>query len=332
MTINGEPPVFALEWCRRLGASPDTLEPLRGGINNQVFRCRAGAHWLVLKGYTHRQAEQHDRFRAETEFLRYAELVAPECAPKLLYSDQTNQSIVLEHVEGEKFQEGSSPSPVDINQAVAFIKRLNADLELAREHVSGDAAEGFLRLTEHLQNINQRIEDMGSEHLPILLKEEAEKVIRRLKERYERLEDVTQRLIADGQCDDALDPRARCVSPSDFGFHNAVCTPSGVKLLDFEFAGWDDPAKLVADFDLQPRVPVRPRVKILSDAIPSLTKEFSARHSVLFPILELKWACIILTLLNPIRWAQVPCHTEGVTPEDALRAKLSAQLYHLPKD
>lgn len=332
MTINGEAPVFALEWCRRLGASPDTLEPLAGGINNQVFRCRSGAHWLVLKGYTQRQAKQHDRFRAETEFLHYAQLVAPECAPKLFHSDQEIQSVVLEHVEGERFQEGTSPSTDDINQAVAFIRCLNADLELARRHVSGDAAEGFLRLTDHLRNIDQRIAAMGAEHLPIHLRVEAVEVIRHLKKQLERLEDATQKQIATGRCDDALDPSARCVSPSDFGFHNALRTPSGVKFLDFEFSGWDDPTKLVADFDLQPKVPVRPRKGILSDAMPSPTKEFADRYSVLFPILELKWGCIILALLDPTRWTQAQSHSTTAAPEDALWARIQSALRSLSKD
>ena len=330
--MNREAPVFALEWCRRLGASPDTLEPLAGGINNQVFRCRSGAHWLVLKGYTQRQSQQHDRLRAETEFLYYAQLVAPECVPKLLHSDQEMQSVVLEYVEGERFQEGTSLDTTDVNQAVAFIRRLNAHLELARKHVSGDAAEGFLRLTDHLQNIDQRIAAMGAEHLPIHLRAEAVEVIRHLKRRLERLEEATQEQIATGCCDDALDPSARCVSPSDFGFHNALRTPSGVKFLDFEFAGWDDPTKLVADFDLQPKVPVRPRKRILSDAVPPPTRGLAARYSVLFPILELKWGCIILALLDPTRWTQAQSHTEDIALADALRAKMRVVLLQLSKD
>ena len=40
------------------------------------------------------------------------------------------------------------------------------------------------------------------------------------------------------------------------GFHNAVvqCN-SKVKFIDFEYAGWDDPAKTAADFIFQPQVP-----------------------------------------------------------------------------
>ena len=54
-----------------------------------------------------------------------------------------------------------------------------------------------------------------------------------------------------------LGPRARCLSPSDFGFHNAIRRASGeLCFIDFEYAGQDDPAKMACDFLCQPEVPV----------------------------------------------------------------------------
>src|SRR6185503_11886129 len=50
-----------------------------------------------------------------------------------------------------------------------------------------------------------------------------------------------------------LQPR---LSPSDFGYHNAVLADDEtVRFFDFEYAGWDDPAKLVCDFFNQVEVP-----------------------------------------------------------------------------
>ena len=44
-----------------------------------------------------------------------------------------------------------------------------------------------------------------------------------------------------------------CISASDFGLHNAIMTERGIVFFDFEFAGWDDPAKAIVDFLLQPQ-------------------------------------------------------------------------------
>jgi thiamine kinase-like enzyme len=41
----------------------------------------------------------------------------------------------------------------------------------------------------------------------------------------------------------------KILSPSDFGMHNAIFDCTGhFTFIDFEYFGWDDPAKLVADF------------------------------------------------------------------------------------
>ena len=45
----------------------------------------------------------------------------------------------------------------------------------------------------------------------------------------------------------------RTLSPSDFGFHNAIRRSDDVLIfIDFEYFGWDDPAKTISDFLLHP--------------------------------------------------------------------------------
>lgn len=199
-----EPPAFATEWCRRLGADPVTLIPLQGGINNQVFRCAVGRHYFVLKGYSTHQANTHDRFKAEVDFLHYARLVAQQYVPTLIYADEVTRSVVLECLEGERFQEGTSPSEGDIDQAVAFMRCLNRDLSPARQMLNCNAAEGFLRLTEHLDNIEQRVSSMGVGHLPGYLKGDAKIVINIIKGQLEGLKQRVGEMIAKGRCEDEI--------------------------------------------------------------------------------------------------------------------------------
>ena len=327
-----EPPIFAVDWCHKLGASLDTLEPLQGGINNQVFRCKAAEHRCVLKGYAAHRAGEHDRFKAEVDFLNYARVVAPEFVPQLLDSDDRNRSLVLESLEGQGFQEGTHPSGDDIDCTANFVRRLNGDLELAKRHLNGSAADGFLRLTEHLMNIEQRLKKMSVEHLPANFRAKTERLIKCVRRELDYLQESTAQLIAKGYCEDVLDPINRCVSPSDFGFHNAIRTSEGIKFFDFEFAGWDDPVKAVADFDLQPRVSVSPRVRALSKALPQWSKGLAERYDALFPILKLKWACIILSVLNPDRYAQITALDDGQASEQLVRGKLDLAQSHLTWD
>ena len=49
----------------------------------------------------------------------------------------------------------------------------------------------------------------------------------------------------------------KSLSPSDFGFHNMLIDKNGrLRFIDFEYAGWDDPAKIICDFFCQPKFPV----------------------------------------------------------------------------
>jgi hypothetical protein len=100
------------------------------------------------------------------------------------------------------------------------------------------------------------------------------------------------------------------LSPSDFGFHNALRRPNGrLAFIDFEYFGWDDPAKLVSDFLLHPGMtlsrPFRQRfykgsMAVYGDADPA----FSARLTALYPLYGLCWCLIILNEFLPDFWAR----------------------------
>ena len=54
---------------------------------------------------------------------------------------------------------------------------------------------------------------------------------------------------ASGWLNKSLDKEQYCISPSDFGFHNALLKSNGdIKFIDFEYAGFDDPAKITSHF------------------------------------------------------------------------------------
>ena len=97
----------------------------------------------------------------------------------------------------------------------------------------------------------------------------------------------------------------RCISPSDFGFHNALMTSTGVpKFFDFEYAGWDDPAKMVGDFFAQISVPIE---ESFFDGFVSLTmspfpgpEDLVLRSYLLRPAYQIKWCCIVMNIFLPV--------------------------------
>ncbi len=135
-----------------------------------------------------------------------------------------------------------------------------------------------------------------------------------------------------------LAPEAEILSPSDFGFHNALADAAGtLTFLDFEYAGRDDPAKLVSDFFCCPEVPVPLRfrsefVATLAEGLP-LDPAFPSRCDRLLDVYRFKWIAIIMNEFLPAE--QLAAHSlirghmrQDVPRKSARRVQNSPRLVH----
>ena len=91
------------------------------------------------------------------------------------------------------------------------------------------------------------------------------------------------------------------LSPSDFGFHNALQEAGHLRILDLEYFGWDDPVKLVSDLWWHPGMSLDGRLKAkwLSEAVNLFVKndpDFLMRINALHPAYGLRWALIVLNV------------------------------------
>ena len=315
-------PEFASHWARELGCRETSLSRLQGGINNSVYRCGERQQW-VIKGYSPVEAGSRDRMQSEVDFLCYAAQVAPGFTPQIIQVDHKRRCVVLEHIDGEAFPEGVHPPQEAVAAAVNFFRRLNDDQKTAKRAIRLDATEGFLRLTEHLDNIQQRLDGMGCDHLPAEAKPQAERLLDSMRNEFEGICESINKQIARNELVDAIEPEERCVSPSDFGFHNAIKTKTRVVFIDFEFSGWDDPAKAIADFILQPRVPLNQGISPLRASLNmGQRQDLDRRYDAFLPILKLKWTCIIMSVLNPDRLTRMT----RINPEQPMEALICQRI------
>jgi hypothetical protein len=111
----------------------------------------------------------------------------------------------------------------------------------------------------------------------------------------------TKRVISEK--DREITQSERCLSPSDFGFHNTIRSGDGrLRFFDFEYAGWDDPAKTICDFFCQPAVPVPNEwlpafLQEIGGAFPG--GELAERVALLLHVYQTKWCCIMLNDFLP---------------------------------
>ena len=316
------PPTFARHWAKELCSKENTLVQLKGGINNHVYRCGHKPFW-VIKGYAPLKSVFPDRMQAEVDFLKYAANVAPNFTPNLIHVDDIRRCVVMEFLEGEPFQIGLPPPEIGVRRAVDFFRKLNSDPIVGNQFIRHQAAEGFASVTEHLKNVRQRLSRMTIEHIHAEIQPEAKRLLTLIQAKYRDIYQATSSKIENGELVDFIQSEDRCISPSDFGFHNAVLTSEGVKFFDFEFAGWDDPAKAAADFILQPRVPVMNNPSPLLGALNiSEMNPLRQRYKALMPILTLKWVCIILSVFDPARLEQI----KRITPTQENEALITERI------
>lgn len=282
------------------------LEPLPGGRNNRVFRLRAAGRELLLKVYFHHRDDHRDRLRQEFEFLRYLWVNGVRTVPKPVAADYRERLGLYEFVQGRKMTLREI-QPSHIDEAIAFYLSANLRKDSPEARRLSPASEACFSIARHLEGVGTRVgrlmgmeitSDVDAETRQFVLDEMApfwSLVRAEVKSEYER----------DGLLHKEIALAARCLSPSDFGFHNALVEDSGrVRFLDFEYAGWDDPAKLVCDFANQPDMPLEEELSrrfqeavVEEDPYPEMLRR---RISRLAPIYQVKWACIVLNDFLPL--------------------------------
>jgi hypothetical protein len=294
-------------WARGFFPRPDNIviEQLSGGVNNIVFAVSDSDTRVVVKTYPQATDPAQDRYKAEYEILSFANKVAPSFVPKLLSAHAQSRFLVMEHLDGVRFTKSEDIHQQHVEHAAAFIRALNADRAAAAKNISVSAADGFYTLSEHAENVAGRIAELTTGHLPFEYRSDAQSLVDDVKRNWVDISAKLENAIRNGGVKDELELGQGCVSPSDYGLHNALLTPMGLKFFDFEFAGWDDPTKLYVDFFLQPRIRVPVAYEpIFQKAVTGLLPidVLRLRAACLRPVLQLKWVTIVLGVLRPQRF------------------------------
>ncbi|HLF18659.1 MAG TPA: aminoglycoside phosphotransferase family protein [Candidatus Omnitrophota bacterium] len=270
------------------------VSEIKGGANSQVFFLKGAKEKYIAKFYFRHPQDQRDRLNTEYKGLNFLRKNGIGCVPQPLSKNEKEGFALYEYIEGEAFHPETIAAK-DIKFAVGFLKRLK-DLTAADEsrHFA-PASEAFFSAKDIIANIRMRLGRLYDA-------DEKEKIYKDcqqfLKNEFGPLLDgIAKRL--EGKLENVLLDKERTLSPSDFGFHNALRTPDkGIIFLDFEYFGWDDPAKTIADFQLHPAMELKDDLKrAFRDEFAKafqFDKKQQERADALYPLFALKWCLIFL--------------------------------------
>ena len=282
------------------GARPKAVCALAGGRNNQVYKVEFDDRPpLILKAYFTDDRDQRDRLGAEWAFLSLAETKAITTVPRPLTRDLARRCALMSFTAGRKL---AAEEVVwdHVAQATDFIIALNDGAPMAS--VLAPASEACFSLAQHIATIDRRVLRLQN-HQPDG-PSAADFTAFVTQDLAPSWNDIRSELWGDfartgWNLDVELPLDQQWISPSDFGFHNALCDADGrLGFLDFEYAGRDDPAKLICDFFCQPDIPVPGQ--FLSPMLSRLQSagicgaDLPARVDSLMRAYRIKWICILL--------------------------------------
>jgi hypothetical protein len=302
---------------------------LPGGANNRVYRLDCGDAAVLLKVYFHHPDDPRDRLGTEYAFSRFAWDRGLRCLPRPLTCDRDASAALYEFVEGRPLVADELASP-EVDQAIEFYRELNRykSHPAAKELPCG--SEACFTFMEHLARVERRLARLEKLDDSTPLGQDAVRFVREeLAPGWDQVRHhlITQAAVGSLSLVAPIPSEDECLSPSDFGFHNAIRQADGrLRFIDFEYAGWDDPGKTVCDFLCQPAVPVpagcaerfaEAVVAELSDPAMHLR-----RIALMRPVYRVKWCCIMLNEFLPVSDERRAFARQGQDQDDRKRTQL----------
>ena len=301
-----EDAVKALAARASLGAV-SAVERLAGGANNRAYRVRIARRTAFAKVYFQHRDDPRDRLGAEVGFARFAWAHGVRSVPEALAADPSRGIALFAFVEGRKL----APHEIDparLEEALRFVTRLNRHRGAPDAAALPAASEACFSLEEHLRHVDRRVWRLVGMRVDDAVDASARRFLdEELLPGWKSAAATARAAAADlpVAANAPLPQEHRCLSPSDFGFHNALLREDGQLVFhDFEYAGWDDAAKLVRDFFCQPalRVPRELRHGFVEGLVRALRlpEWHRGRVALLEPVYDILWCCILMNDFLPV--------------------------------
>tara|TARA_B100000886_G_scaffold339847_1_gene306652 strand:+ start:1702 stop:2673 length:972 start_codon:yes stop_codon:yes gene_type:complete len=266
---------------------------INDGINSKIFLYANNREKFVVKLY-----KNIHRLKREKLFYKFLKINNLKFTPKLLSTDLKNKLIIFSFIKGKKVNKISNN---DLDKLILFIRSLNLaklkNLPLAIDGIKN--RKNYLSLCQKkindLKYINNRkfsnkalIKFLNQTLLPrfeIIKKNLREKKFRK----YLKI----------------IENKYLIVSPSDIGFHNILKYKNDLYFYDFEYAGLDDPIKLICDFISQPdqQLSKSQKNKFINNKLfhKHNIKDIKFLVKIFLPLHRIKWCCIMLNEFKIIK-------------------------------
>ncbi len=295
-----------------LGERPDVVTRLAGGANNVVALVDVGGKPLLAKLYFTHARDPRDRLGTEFGVLEFLWRNGVRCVPEPLRMSRDQNLGLYEFVAGERVAPGQV-TRADVEQLVELLAAMWRLRSQPGAEKLPPASEAAFTLHGYWTNVERRLNRVRAamtegpntrQSVPSGVREFVERELVPVAEAVREFL-LTKAPELGAGLDSELPLTQRTLSPADHGFHNVLRRADGrLTFLDFEYAGWDDPAQTLANALLLPEVPlpVEQRVVFLGEMVARLdgAEGVATRLRLVYPMLALKWSLIMLNEFLPV--------------------------------
>lgn len=274
---------------RLLGHAPTRVGRIKGGRNSEVWRIDTPDGRYALKRYI--RSDAAERLGRETAALRFLERHGVETVPRVAATDAESGIILMSWLPGEPVCNASEKDILTCADFLALLRDLSRTPDAA---TLPDAKDPCRSAAVILAQVDARIAKFAG----------PARCDPRLRHFFETEVAPRRHALADlpSRYPQEFSRKFRTLTTADFCVHNAMRAAMGqLSFLDFEYFGWEDPAKAAADFLLHPGMDLPPRLlSVFAGRMHALfgdERGFAQRLAALLPAYELRWGLI---MLNPI--------------------------------
>lgn len=249
----------------------------------------------ALKSYLYQDNDPRDRLSTEFYAFRFLAKNGVSCVPEAIHYDRQTHFALYDWINGKKV---TKPTQDDMHHVITLIEQLFTISRLPdAEHLKPASAACF-SVQDVVQIIDHRLQvlQMAAKHQISL----QHYLVNDFIPTYQNVMTWALSIMKqyDWPVDQKLNQQYCLLSPSDFGFHNALRVgDKNMIFIDFEYFGWDDPVKMIADFLWHPAMHLDDSLKhYLIIEMCAMTKEahFKQRLILLYPLFGLIWCLIML--------------------------------------
>ncbi|NDV26689.1 phosphotransferase [Desulfovibrio sp. JC010] len=279
------------------GELPVKVAPIRAGRNSRVFRvdCESGKS-LLAKFYLQPTADGRSRLKQEWDAIIFMTGSGMGKIPSPLGFDESLQGAIFSFIPGPPVENGTDQDVREIVSFLASLKDISMLPEATQIPRAAEACFSPAELVDNIKNRLARLQALPAENR--IYKRMHSFLDDRFFPEFDRCIGIAKQHFPGELWHEQLKKNFRTLSPSDFGFHNALRTESGLAFVDFEYFGWDDPVKAAADFLLHPAMDLGAQQMAVFFAGMKNTfksdQNFTRRFKTYLPLFRLKWCMILL--------------------------------------